>query len=79
MTHPDPSKRPSSTSIFYHPVLYSMESKSKMQLTHELQVQRQKCEMLMKKLRESNLLLKSYEMAATPSKYKLVRRDDASD
>lgn len=73
MTHPDPQKRPSSSSIFYHPVLYSAESKSKAQLNHELNVQRQKNEILMKKLRESALLIKSYEQAGTPSKY-LVNR-----
>lgn len=68
MTHPDPLKRPSSTSIFYHPVLYSVESKTKAQLMHELQLQRQKNDILTKKLRENALLLKSYEMAGTPSK-----------
>lgn len=69
MTHPDPTKRPSSTSIFYHPVLYTVESKSKAQLALELQQQRQTNELLLKKLRESAALIKSYEMAGTPSEY----------
>lgn len=68
MTHPDPTKRPTSTSIFDDPVLYSVESKTKAQLTHELEVQRQKYDQLMKKLRESQLVIKSYEMHGTPSK-----------
>lgn len=66
MTHPDPQQRPSSTSIFNNPVLFSSESKTKAQLNHELNLQCQKNEILRRKLRESNALLKSFEMASTP-------------
>lgn len=66
MMHPDPQKRPSSTSIFNNSVLFSSESKTKSQLNHELNVQLQKNEMLRKKLLETTNLLKSYEMAGTP-------------
>lgn len=69
MTHPDPQKRPSSSSIFYHPVLYTSEAKSKAQLSHELNLERQKNEVLLKKLRETTSLIKSYELANTPSEY----------
>lgn len=69
MTHPDPTKRPTSTTIFDDPVLYSVESKSKAQLMLELELQRQKYDQLMKKLRESQQVIKSYEMNGTPSEY----------
>jgi wee1-like protein kinase len=68
MTHPNPEERPSSTSIFNHSVLCPAVNKSKAQLVHELNLERQKNEMLMKKLRESNKLVKSYELAQTPGK-----------
>ena len=68
MTHPDPQKRPSSTTIFYHPVLFTSESKTKAQLSHELNIERQKNEILIKKLRETTSLIKSYELSTTPSK-----------
>lgn len=69
MTHPDPQKRPSSTTIFYEPVLLTSESKTKAQLQQELLLQRQKNEILAKKLRESIMIIKSYELASTPSKF----------
>ncbi|CAD6997247.1 unnamed protein product [Ceratitis capitata] len=61
MTHPDPEKRPSSTSIFNHPILSSMESKSKSQLNQELTIEKRKNEILLRKLREAKKLLKQYE------------------
>lgn len=69
MTHPNPNKRPSSSSIFHHPVFCTTEKKSKAQIAHELQMERQKNEVLMKKLKHTTALLKSYEMAKTPSEY----------
>lgn len=66
MMHPDPEKRPSSTTIFNHPVLSPVDSKSKAQLCLELSMERQKNEVLMRKLKEQNKLLKSYEQAQTP-------------
>lgn len=68
MTHPNPEERPSSTSIFNHSVLCPANNKSKAQLIHELNLERQRNEMLAKKLRESNKLVKSYELAQTPGK-----------
>jgi serine/threonine protein kinase len=68
MTHPNPEERPSSTTIFNHSVLCPAVNKSKAQLLHELNLERQKNEMLMKRLRESNKLVKSYELAQTPGK-----------
>jgi wee1-like protein kinase len=67
MTHPNPEERPSSTSIFNHRVLCPAVNKSKAQLLHELNLERQKNEMLIKKLRESNKIVRSYEIANTPS------------
>ncbi|XP_067625595.1 wee1-like protein kinase [Eurosta solidaginis] len=61
MTHPDPEKRPSSTTIFNHPILSSMESKSKSQLNQELTIEKRKNEILLRKLREAKKLLKQYE------------------
>lgn len=68
MTHPNPEERPSSTSVFNHSVLCPAVNKSKAQLLHELNLERQKNEMLIKKLRESNKIVKSYELARTPGK-----------
>ncbi|XP_017479887.1 PREDICTED: wee1-like protein kinase [Rhagoletis zephyria] len=61
MTHPNPEKRPSSTSIFNHPILSSLESKSKSQLNQELTIEKRKNEILLRKLREAKKLLKQYE------------------
>lgn len=66
MTHPNPNERPSSTSIFNHSVLCPAVNKSKAQLLHELNIERQKNEMLVKKLRETNKIVKSYELSQTP-------------
>lgn len=67
MMHPDPEKRPSSTTIFNHTVLSPIDAKSKAQLCLELNMERQKNEVLMRKLKEQNKMLKSYEHAQTPS------------
>ncbi|KXJ77197.1 hypothetical protein RP20_CCG008098 [Aedes albopictus] len=67
MMHPDPEKRPSSTTIFNHSVLSPIDSKSKAQLCLELSMERQKNEVLMRKLKEQSKMLKSYEQAQTPS------------
>lgn len=61
MMHPDPAQRPSSTSIFHHPLLCPPEAKTKSQLNHELQIERKKNELLMRKLKETKNLLKSYQ------------------
>lgn len=66
MMHPDPEKRPSSTTIFNHPVLSPIDSKSKAQLCMELIIERQKNEVLLRKLKEQSKMLKSYEQAHTP-------------
>lgn len=66
MTHPDPNKRPSATSLCDHQLLCPFELKSKAQLNHELTLERQKNATLIKKLRETKLLLKSYELSKTP-------------
>ncbi|CAD7086217.1 unnamed protein product [Hermetia illucens] len=66
MTHPDPECRPSSTSIFNHAILNPIESKTKAQLSHELAVERQKNELLLRKLKEAKKILKSYEQSKTP-------------
>ncbi|KAL7021226.1 hypothetical protein ACKWTF_011807 [Chironomus riparius] len=66
MTHPNHQERPSSTTIFNHSVLCPAVNKSKAQLLHELNLERQKNELLIKKLRESNKLVKSYELSQTP-------------
>lgn len=67
MTHPNPNERPSSTSIFNHSVLTCPAvNKSKAQLLYELNFERQKNEMLLKKLRETNKIVKSYELSQTP-------------
>lgn len=67
MMHPDPEKRPSSTTIFNHSVLSPIDSKTKAQLCLELSLERQKNEVLMRKLKEQSKMLKSYEQAETPS------------
>lgn len=67
MMHPDPEKRPSSTTIFNHPVLSPVDSKSKAQLCLELSLERQKNEVLMRKLKEQNKLLKSLEQEQSPN------------
>lgn len=69
MIHPDPSKRPSSTTIFNHPLLSPLDNKTKAQLSHELCLERQKTECLKKKLLEMKKVLKSYELSKTPGKY----------
>ncbi|XP_053696489.1 wee1-like protein kinase [Sabethes cyaneus] len=66
MMHPDPEKRPSSSTIFNHSVLSPIDSKTKAQLCMELNMERQKNEVLMRKLKEQTKLLKSYEQAQTP-------------
>lgn len=71
MAHPNPNERPSSTSIFNHSVLCPAVNKSKAQLLHELNVERQKNEMLTKKLRETSKIVKSYELSQTPGKFSL--------
>lgn len=69
MTHSDPNQRPSSTSIFHHPLLCPPDSKTKSQLNHEMQLLRNKNELLMRKLREAKKLLKSYDLSKTPCKH----------
>lgn len=66
MMHPDPEKRPSSSTIFNHAVLSPIDSKTKAQLCLELSMERQKNEVLMRKLKEQAKMLKSYEQAHTP-------------
>ncbi|KAH8238854.1 hypothetical protein KR038_004665 [Drosophila bunnanda] len=61
MMHPDPEKRPSSHSIFSHPILSSVESKSKLQLGLELTVEKRRNEILMNKLREAKKQIKTLE------------------
>lgn len=77
MTHPDPGRRPSSTSIFQHPVLCPSESKSKSQLCHELSIEKKKNELLMRKLRETKKIVRSYESSRTPCKYSEIVNDGA--
>ncbi|XP_059616749.1 wee1-like protein kinase [Phlebotomus argentipes] len=67
MTHPDPKQRPSPNSIFNHPLLCLTDTKSKAQLSMELSMERQKNELLMKELKETKRILKSYEMSKTPN------------
>lgn len=67
MMHPNPEMRPSSTTIFNHPVLSPLESKSKAQLAIELSVERHKNDVLIKKLKEAQRILKSYELSKTPT------------
>lgn len=72
MTHPDPAARPSSMTIFRHPLLCSEEAKSKSQLSLELTLERQKNELLAKQLKEAKKLLKSLDMLKTPGKRQKV-------
>lgn len=69
MTHPNPEVRPSSTSIFNHSCLCPTASKSKAELLYELHMERHKNEMLMKKLRDTNKIVKSYELSQTPGEF----------
>ncbi|KAL9929467.1 wee1 kinase [Glossina fuscipes fuscipes] len=64
MTHPDPKQRPSSTSIFNHPILNALESKSKAQLSQELTIEKGKNEILLRKLREARKAIKALEQNA---------------
>lgn len=75
MTHPDPSIRPTANDILNHPLLNPSESKTKRQLSYELNLERKKNELLMRKLRETKSLLKSLEASKTPSAIKRVRQN----
>lgn len=66
MTHSDPRQRPTAAEILNHPVLNPSETKTKRQLCYELNLERKKNELLMRKLRETKKLLKSYELSKTP-------------
>lgn len=66
MTHSDPRQRPTAAEILNHPVLNPSETKTKRQLCNELHLERKKNELLMRKLRETKKLLKSYELSKTP-------------
>ncbi|XP_058461485.1 wee1-like protein kinase [Malaya genurostris] len=67
MMHPNPTERPTSSTIFNHSVLSPVDSKSKAQLCLELSIERQKNEVLLRKLKEQSKILKSYEQAQTPN------------
>ncbi|XP_058839906.1 wee1-like protein kinase [Topomyia yanbarensis] len=81
MMHPDPDKRPTSSTIFNHSVLSPIDSKSKAQLCLELSMERQKNEVLLRKLKEQSKMLKSYEQAQTPNtrKFRNLREVTVSD
>lgn len=66
MTHPNPNQRPTANEILNHPVLNPSETKTKRQLCYELNMEKKKNELLMRKLRETKALLKSYELSKTP-------------
>lgn len=66
MMHRDPIQRPSAAEILNHPVLNPSETKTKRQLCYELNLERKKNELLMRKLRETKALLESYELSKTP-------------
>ncbi|XP_015036915.1 wee1-like protein kinase isoform X2 [Drosophila pseudoobscura] len=68
MMHPDPDQRPTSQSIFSHPILSAVDSKSKLQLGLELTMERRKNEILMNKLRDAKKTIKQLEAKA---EYKL--------
>lgn len=70
MMHANPTVRPSSTSIFNHPVLASSDSKTKSQLSYELNLERKKNELLMRKLQETKKLLA--ELPKTPRKLEIA-------
>nr|XP_040235558.2 wee1-like protein kinase [Anopheles coluzzii] len=79
MMHPNPEKRPSSTTIFNHPVLSPIDSKTKAQLCLELSMERQKNEVLMRKLKEQAKLLKSIEQQSlTPVAATVARKTRSS-
>ncbi|BFF95081.1 wee1-like protein kinase [Drosophila madeirensis] len=61
MMHPDPAQRPTSQSIFSHPILSAVDSKTKMQLGLELTMERRKNEILMSKLRDAKKTIKQLE------------------
>ncbi|XP_016987524.1 wee1-like protein kinase [Drosophila rhopaloa] len=61
MMHRDPDKRPTSQSIFSHPILSAVDSKSKLQLGLELTVEKRKNEILMNKLRDAKKQIKLLE------------------
>lgn len=74
LTHPDPRQRPSAVDILNHPLLNPSEMKTKRQLCNELHLERKKNELLMRKLRETKALLKSYELSEQPaSKSKVIK------
>lgn len=75
MTHTDPSIRPTANDILNHPLLNPSESKTKRQLSYELNLERKKNELLMRKLRETKAFLKSLEVSKTPSAMKKVRQN----
>ncbi|XP_013102086.2 wee1-like protein kinase [Stomoxys calcitrans] len=79
MTHSDPKQRPSSTSIFNHPVLNSLESKSKAQLSQELLIEKRKNEILLRKLREARKTIKAYEQNAKGPSFDLNSPHRLSD
>lgn len=66
MAHPDPGQRPTAAEILNHRVLNPTETKTKRQLCYELNIERKKNELLVRKLRETRALLKSYELSKTP-------------
>lgn len=66
MAHPDPSVRPTAYDILNDAVLNPSESKTKRQLCYELNLEKKKNELLMRKLRETQALFKSYELSKTP-------------
>lgn len=59
MTRSNPSERPTAFEILNDPVLNPIGTKTKRQLGHELNMERKKNELLMRKLRETQALLKS--------------------
>lgn len=75
MTHPDPSQRPTASEIINDPVLNPSESKTKRQLCYELNMERKKNELLMRKLREAKALIKSYDLSKTPRINKKIRQN----
>uniref|UniRef100_A0A182T8Z9 Wee1-like protein kinase n=1 Tax=Anopheles maculatus TaxID=74869 RepID=A0A182T8Z9_9DIPT len=79
MMHPNPEKRPSSTTIFNHPVLSPVDSKTKAQLCLELSLERQKNEVLLRKIKEQAKLLKSLEQhSLTPVSTSVTRKTRSS-
>ncbi|XP_052867400.1 wee1-like protein kinase [Anopheles cruzii] len=74
MMHPNPEKRPSSTTIFNHPVLSPIDSKTKAQLNLELSMERQKNEVLLRKLKEQAKLIKSIEQQSNSTTASSIRK-----